>query len=1252
MDSKFHNSIANETQDSFGNGESFDPFLSIKNLLFQNQQLSAENLNLQLTIKDLQSRLQFQESSSTQNSKNFINEISQVKSDSEISRKKLVESIQILESKLNQQILENKKLTRQKSDIENSISSFLNSISKYSNQTVNSFDAVLALFNSLNTTNESINNFSKLNEENIKLTTKLNHVTKHLKTKEKETLKLKKLLVKNHNKYSVLQTELENLNNLKIQYEQQIKDDESIIQNQKDQIAELESLSQPTAISFDLNQTHHTMTQQNIESNESALNALLSKLQASSQSEKEKNEVIRSLKETIDQLNQKCNQLNQKLDDSQFTISTHEETEKTLKEKLKKLKQIIQKLKDEASVRETELTEYNTTIHELQLKVGQLESQKVKLPIEKKISITQNKPADELFEQKIIEIEKLFDSQSNEIEEMSKQRNLLITKLMQFDQFLTKSEEFELKLMTANKAKEKENVNLQRQYKLNEEKEKFEFERAYNECLSMLPKEFSLQFSCNLDNTKSDILKEFVRVLIDSYERKIKEITIETNSNSIHQCEQRNKALLCHLQDACKLLKNVSTRFDLLKGNGLDDKTLEFDRKTLLQECIRLDSYIRQEKLSFPIDDQHFSMLEPSNLNDPQKVADVFLSFVDQESFQKSPINELFTLFMCISQVNRMMASEIETNRKALEKVHRTTKAETMFSSEIDSLHKWQEDHININKKLRPLLTSLYYSEDQKDPEDYEYEELVSEVVKQFENNTTTLSIQNQELLQKIDELEQLNKVLLDKIDNAESKQAEERQDFCHKADKIVNQIQQEMENNVNQHQAEIEKLKEQLQEKQNLLDNAKELFQDDLNKAKEKVEKRNEAISALKQENDHLNQQLLFYKTELNDCKNQIEENSDSISQLETKLNQTTEKLINVIKSKNAYKQKLGELESNKKTVLKELRLRNEELNHKYSQSIENLEHELEATKSLLNEYKHQLEMNEKQKQEMLLLNAKLKMSERTATLKLQAANDALEREKGISITKEKSLRLALKAKSDSIAADDDKLFINIIDLLNTILVDEFDCRLDPQIKFEQQELNTKDRLGKVLNDTKLALQQRKSKQYQIKDAFELRKYLSLSPSSSLYDAYKNQENLIEQLKNEHSTEKCKLLEAQNMSKQVQRENERLERAAFELNEWTEWGKLMLRQLTDASVTTMSQTPKEIRFFLEESLISSIDLRKIIKRIDILRQEKKMLITKPYLVKTKAQLKIKEPLKSIIPVIISLRFAKRIQHMSDFLPH
>ena len=130
----------------------------------------------------------------------------------------------------------------------------------------------------------------------------------------------------------------------------------------------------------------------------------------------------------------------------------------------------------------------------------------------------------------------------------------------------------------------------------------------------------------------------------------------------------------------------------------------------------------------------------------------------------------------------------------------------------------------------------------------------------------------------------------------------------------------------------------------------------------------------------------------------------------------------------------------------------------------------------------------------------------------------------------------------------------------------------------------------------------------------------------------------------------------------EVDRKRNEQEKAIRTAAEWEQWSKSILYRITEG--TSAIYATRDVRFLLEEALLSTIGRRGLLAKLDILKAEKKILISfavagnldilnlnvnlagnpepQPLLI---------QKIGSIRPMMVAIMFIRRIQVMSHRLP-
>ena len=1224
----------------------------------QNQRdLVSENANLRAQVKDLTARLEMMKSKFDRDQKDIKDELLTAKNNETSARNELVKTVKSFEEKLIQQSTKNKELSKINQELKQQIDAFLNQVNYGGQKKIQTLKEASDIFNNLYSSSEYASDKIKhLESENSSLLDQLDESSQLLKRGAKENLKLKRKLkqkrkIDNQDDQDSLLKEV--AHKMKRSHQNELKEAQSIIDEQKDEILKLKEqldrslktniqiTKDSDSISNNINKILAANTGSNNDIYEANIAILESKLKTTEQLVNDKNDAIHTLQETVDELKEKVNDLSDQLQEAQVTVVAHNESIKVLHEKLKQAKEIIQELNSEITTKDTEIQKYDTTLHELRLKVNQLEAEKQKALLN--ISKTTPEPAKkykdkiELYNSRLNSLEELINSQATEIIELHDQRKQLISNLLKVDGFLTEYNENVQEILKYSNDAKNETKELQKEIENQQKREKLAFNKAFNDCIEMIPRELVKECQEYRNHEPSNVLRNFVETLVFQINKLSNAEPKEANNNSaeLNELKNRYRILLTHLQNAVKLIKSfANSQFPPIIQNTKSEEYVELTRDDLLISCARISKFIQEQNIQLPVPDFSPSLFEPAELNDPEKTAKLFLDFVSNEKLEKSPFKELFTIFMSVVQVNHILIKNIESNKFVLQQAARANQLEDSYQQTIRELELWKDHQGELNKLLTPLLNSLA-DDDNNNIEELDFPSLVKYIVDNIKPEELATPKKTKALLSQITALKKQVDQVQKEIENYHKAQANNKQKFYEKADKIIVDLQKQIEKQTKSYENEKAILSAQLKETKRLLDDAKISYDSTLKKVRNKLQKKDDLINSLRNENESLTQRSVSFQNQISQQQSQADDDNEAMSSLKAQLRTTAEKLQKMTEHKQHYKQKLIEAEAAKSTILDDLKRRSDELSMKYSSTIAQMDEELSSAREALSNAQNEIETLEQKKQELSLQNAKLRLSERAANLKLNAANEALIRERSVYEARQNSMNLALKAKTDATLAAGAEFENEMIKLLNKILQDEYGIASENESDLKLLILE--------IND---ALENRKYEQFAILDAMKLRRLLRLSPQESLFDKFKNYEREAETQKQLTENAKAEAHKAKNATDHIMREYQKIEKSSIELNEWISWGRTMIRYVSDTA--NINSTTNQIRFILEEALLSSIKQKDIRRKIEILRSEKKLLLSnKPVLIRSP----VKETILSIRPIILSLIFSKQLQILSCHVP-
>ncbi|OHS95822.1 hypothetical protein TRFO_38025 [Tritrichomonas foetus] len=1223
--------------------------------------LSNDNARLRSKNKELKSRMKLLESKYRQNSESLESELSSTRLEDQETRDHLITTVKNLESKLNEQTKANNNLAKINKQLQTQISTFLSYVGNHANRDLKNLNEASSLYSELSSESESNNQkIRDLERQNSSLSSQLEESADVARSKSTESAKLKKRLRK-MKQATLNEPEMANeianevAQKLTKSHNKKVKELQNTIESQKAQIKQLQAQVERAERNAS-NRGTKSDDNGREEIYKANLALLNDRVQSAEQTAAETQKQYEILQEENQQLADRGNLLNDKLEEAKETIAIKEQNINDLKQKVKQCKQAIQNLKDEMKLKETEAAELDTTVHELQIRISELENEKQMMTLNQPKVVNeptkQYKDKIEMLESRIASFEELYEKQSQEICELVEQRKQMISSLNQVDEFLATNDAHIQKLEKENTQLAEENKTIKETTTSEREKDDEEFIQAFEDSLEIIPpsmKDQMKEIAQNSDS-KAELLKNYISLLVEKMNEVEYNAQVAENQSMVETMRKRYIALLNHLENAHKFLRSIA-------NSQAASNSDEITREEFLTACARLGKYIEEQRVEFPIEDFVPSVFEPSDLNDPQKIANIFLDFVKNDELEESPTMELFTLFMCVSQVNLILMNNIDANAEAIQQAARISQLDDAHVQHIRELESWKNAQMENNENLSHVLRKLV-----EDPQD-DYEKLVEQVITTVNPDDIQTPTQVQELHSKIDALEEDFNNLQTKIEQSQAKEENKRAHFCKEADNMVNDLTKQAKNEeakFNEEKAALMKQIEQLQSNQS---NERNTYENRLQKQQRKLAKRDDLINTLRSENESLTQRSIDLQGQLGQHQSRVDEDNGTIQILKQQLQQTRDDLDRMTSHKQHYKQRLIESDAANSSTLAELKQRSEQLNQKYANTISELQKQLQQTSEELIKAQNEIDGFSSKKRELQEQVAKLQMAKRTAEMKLKAADDALVRERASSEAKQNTYALALKSKSDATIEELHNEIEKCRNTFNRVLTEEFHVSLDDQDVEENNNDNNKYELTNLLEKVDEQLSLRKDEQFIINDAFKLRRVMKIDKKTSLFQVYNK-------LTSELDTEKKRADEAEsfanvksNEKEKVLRDSKKLERSALELNEWTIWSRAMLRQLSDAA--SSNPPSSEVRFRLEEALLASISQRTIRRKMEILRTEKKLFLTqKPSILNrnttsnaisnssnSNSQSSKKNRVTSIRPMMLSLIFTGKLQQLSGNLP-
>ncbi|OHT07925.1 hypothetical protein TRFO_05040 [Tritrichomonas foetus] len=900
-------------------------------------------------------------------------------------------------------------------------------------------------------------------------------------------------------------------------------------------------------------------------------------------------------------------EINNILQDKVNTIPEYEHLLKQSQDEIKKLKKqctfieqsdesakTIKFYKNQLSSLQTKCADQEATISELKTTVSELKfelsSAKSELS-QKESEISQilcdlpqnkdNEDNEEIFNQTLEIFDNLSKEQTNQIVELTKQRNEILTILHKYEKIESLNNDY---LSHSNE----ENQQLKDQIEDLQQKLEQAIEESDNK-VNELVESIGKIYEYEIDQDKSPI---------DNIVELIENRIVAPDSPSVKSNRERELKVLGQLENALKFFKTLA-------GSSSDDDTPIFnfqDRTFILTQCARIGQFIEEEAGDVKI---------PSvpNLFDPLEIescSKVFFDFLEnEEDINESPIRELYLMFLSCISVNFLLFNRVKEllSRKPTPTVRID-----------DSFRELYEEILNEIKDSEKVL-GLYV--DNPDNNFFsmlqifvgEYEELRRE----NDDNIAAIEQLQAELIE-VSQLTQNSSMMPEgefktikskirklkddkrKLQECLNKEIKYRKSSNEKSRKQLEEAVQCL-NIAKNEQEEFEKLKNKYQ-------NLKQLSKDqenELNQYKEKLTELNDENEMLLKEKEELEASSESRIEELQENERKVREKNSSLAKRVTDLEKTNnEMLVDIKKRTEIIQEKLHERIQNLDNELKETReklIKNlteikelRSIKHSNQVEITKLKFEVKNRSYMINQLTSQMKLKEEQ------FSAKSKAE----VFQQQVKCDKLMNELSSNYDTARMKLVGLLKKKFNVTISETDSFNVIINALNRLI--------DEKMIAEMTTLNIDAR--SLINEIKKMENRINSNETTIEDL--------------------EMKNAIISKQNEALTKK----------------NSQLENAQDELNKWISWARSIHRHITDGQVGPHSVD--DLKYVLEESLMAAIGHRNVLRKLDIIRREKKILnspMARKCIEKVPTQNR-----PSIRPVILALMWTRRLQIFGSYL--
>lgn len=892
---------------------------------------------------------------------------------------------------------------------------------------------------------------------------------------------------------------------------------------------------------------------------------------------------IRALKVKVNELTELANKRKEKVQALNNTIQTLQDTIKTRNSKIEQLKNQNDKLileHDELLYQSNHQHQKDDSkddsIH-LNSELRLLESENKKLTAA--LSETTNE-----MEKMTVELQRESSSKNSMFQLLQKQTQALTEydTILQRNQNELNQKNAEIKLSKDNNEKLKKQI----QSKSNcTHQEVIDNVRQYINSLDDFDHAEEIrQLISNSEDDSTTLIISLISFLINLLTKRSKSI-VQQNEQSLSNLKEQNERLFIYISNLAVLIDQLATSGEFQKC--IIDAQYEIDYKPqLIAQYTRILNFIK------------------NNCNNEDEIDQIHKNFVDFPTFVNTYVNDtsdreqMLLLQLCITandilrkfadkmqqqnealhtDLNQIRHELIQTNNDTQDKISTATKSAIKQYKAEKARRIKAEDTLNkITNKLRVTkspnavvqqvldmidadseIDSDVWTEDVRAVHNIQRE--IQKVTKEKEQAYKANQLLAQNAKDKVKKLKSIISQQILRIQELESVQ------------EIVNNLTQQNES-LNQ---VISKQKEAYKKQEKEL---KDMDQ----KLRDSEALKDSTFSRYKEESEL---QISSLQDELEDWKRKSECNDVEIQEEIRKVKKEAKlKLRKMQTDLIAQVQRADDTRNHYEPLLAETK-------EKLNQALQN-EHQLQ-------EEAQQFEIEKKQlKSELAAARIDLKM----AQLKLNAMEEKLARDRNLIESQYQMKLVELKSKNQFIL-DDQK---------NQHETEFHNFLVDICEKFKDfvdfTEMITKETVETALNKVSTSMQEQTEKVQDLtektKELTKIKSLLCLKENDSLLPAFSNISKDASEYNQRKSEIANKQIELDNLIKSRKIENDQ----EVSNEDWEKWARRVFTLVNDFN--SSAQTSKELQFSLEEILLGNISQRIITRRLDILREEKRILST------------------------------------------
>ena len=660
----------------------------------------------------------------------------------------------------------------------------------------------------------------------------------------------------------------------------------------------------------------------------------------------------------------------------------------------------------------------------------------------------------------------------------------------------------------------------------------------------------------------------------------------QSNTNNDRLTEREN-LLLGHLENSVRCLRQILTGQEEYSNIIFNSEA----RDALVAQCARISQFVGEHHFS----DSNYLIPNIFAKGSVDEQLKSVYNFIDSKMRKKDPYQILFVLFAAVLQVNEFLFNYFENSQ------NQNIQDESTDSTILQM--KLKEDELNsyLVEKLSPITTNkldlvqnidkiLNYIDDLKSKADNNFPESAP-----IKNNSS-----NDEQL-----IKQKNKQitsLKNTVTYLKNRLAQEDQNQEKLLEKVKLKLQEAREC--------IQKANE---NRQLLIQCQKKIMKIPI--LKENIKLLTEGYNNLVETNKQLQNEKISLQGDLNAQEIKIQSLEESL-----KFSKDHEKIL--LAKQKKHKDRIQDLESINTQTISKIQKRSDDLDDLYQSQLQKRENEINDLQNQVAILNNQNLTYSKNKKDQLLLIAQLKASEKTLKMKVDSLEKAL-----------KSNELLIEKRLES-----QKVFYQAMSDQATQPLIEIISNATAKLRIITQQIGIKsneDSLLDMINDISeipyiLADSDNKITQLQ----------KSQNEGANVIEA---QDNLISELKEELD------------------EMKDIKEKALDSDQWVKWGLSLYREVTGAGMTIHNNLPEsidvpnsmsinELRFALQEVIISSLNYRTLLHHLNLLREEKKALLcakSGKMNIPSKNSLQT-TPLISIRPFILIYLFTKKLKNYKE----